>query len=366
MMKSKTSKARVLRLQRTLRKRRLDGVIVVPGANLKYYTGISSMLFERPFLCLIPQEGEAHLIAPALEAGPYKSSDLEFAVHYWTDEEGSNRAFSEATRAVKVSGRWGVEGRTPYRFVHLLQRHVDAKLQDAEGILQGIREVKDEEELSSLRKSATILSKSFENFYVKIAPGLREDVLARRLSDEVYSNGAEKVDEVLVQAGASGADPHHLPGPKKVERGKGIVIDVASTFQGYYADITRTFIVGSDKRFEEIYEAVLESEQRAIRRATSGATVGEVDSTAREFLKEKKLSQYFIHRTGHGLGLEVHEAPYIVPRGKEILRSGMVFTVEPGVYIPKKLGVRIEDNVVATAGGKSVITDLPKEMGWWR
>jgi Xaa-Pro aminopeptidase len=365
-MESRTHHTRLLKLQQRLSESDLNGVIVVPGPNLRYYTGVNSMLFERPFMYLVPSEGETHLIAPALEAGPYRGSGLDLVVHEWTDEQGPARAYSAAMRAIKIQGRWGVEGRAPFRFLHLLKHYTAAKLEDAEGILQGIREIKDEEELRYLRKAATILSKSFLGFSEKIESGVREDALARKISDEVYSNGAEKAEDILVQAGESAADPHHLPGPRKVERGKGVVIDVACTVGGYYADITRSFILGKNRQFEEVYRAVLESEERAISRATKGATVGEVDNAAREYLKARKLARYFTHRTGHGLGLEVHEAPYIVPGGMERLRPGMVFTVELGVYLPNKLGMRIEDDVVTTVDGGSVLTDLPREIGWWR
>ncbi len=146
-----------------------------------------------------------------------------------------------------------------------------------------------------------------------------------------------------------------------------MVIDTVSTYGGYTADITRTFIMGKNAEFDKVYASVLEAQEKAIDSARIGVPVGDVDSAARDSLREAGLDRYFIHRTGHGLGLEVHEAPYIVSGGRSKLRPGMVFTVEPGAYIPGRLGVRIEDNVAITLGGREVLTaSLPKENGWWR
>jgi Xaa-Pro dipeptidase len=151
-----------------------------------------------------------------------------------------------------------------------------------------------------------------------------------------------------------------------LKRDESIVIDTGCTFSGYYADITRAFIIGKDKEFQKLYEDVLTSQEKAIKLCTKGATVGSIDGAARNHLKERGLDRFFIHRTGHGLGLEVHEAPYIVPGGDEVIRPGMVFTIEPGVYLPGKMGLRIEDDVLTTTGKcRNLTTSLPKEFGWW-
>lgn len=145
------------------------------------------------------------------------------------------------------------------------------------------------------------------------------------------------------------------------------MIDVASTFSGYYADITRTVSIGRrNRRFEDLYGKVLEAQERAIKTSKPSVTVGSVHAAARDYLREKNLGDYFTGRTGHGLGLEVHEAPYIVGEGSEVLRPGMVYTVEPGVYIANDVGIRIEDDVLITEKAYQVITSIvPKEFGWW-
>jgi Xaa-Pro aminopeptidase len=171
----------------------------------------------------------------------------------------------------------------------------------------------------------------------------------------------------MVQSGPRAADPHSETSSRKIGRRESIVVDAVSFYQGYAADITRTFVIGNDPMFERVYSSVLEAQQEAVAKALTGSAVGAVDKAARDSLKRDRLGERFIHRTGHGLGLEVHEAPYIVAGGRAKLESGMVFTVEPGAYLPGKLGVRIEDDLVATRDGNEVMTHgLPKELGWWR
>ena len=238
-------------------------------------------------------------------------------------------------------------------------------MDNAEPVLQQVRERKNQEEVSLLKKSAEILSRSYLEIPSMLEEGMTEQELERKISDEIFSKGAEHIEDMLVQSGEKSADPHWLPSKRRIKRGESIVVDVSSTYSGYFADITRSFVIGENKEFERTYAMVLEAEERAIQQSNGGVSVGSVDAAARGFLKREGLDKYFIHRTGHGLGLEVHEAPYIVDRGKEVLGSNMFFTVEPGVYKPGRYGVRIEDNVLSTDKGREVLTSTPKEYGWW-
>ena len=365
--KSDVHHGRLEKLRRRVAENGLEGVVLVPGPNLRYLTGVNSILLERPFLLFLPKEGDLHLVAPVLESGPYLRSSLDIKVHSWDDTEGPSRAFEELVNQLPVRGKWGVEGRTPFRFVQRLQRHTQAELTDGEGLLQAAREIKEPIEVGALQRAGSILSKSFAKIPNMLKTGMTELELANEVSQDIYSNGAEFVSDILVQSGPFAADPHHLPSTRKLKRNEGIVVDIACTYSGYYADITRTFIMGKDREFERLYGIVLSSQEAAIGVAKGGVTVGSIDNAARSTLKESNLDQYFIHRTGHGLGLEVHEAPYIVSGGEEIVLPSMVFTVEPGVYVPGKIGIRIEDNVVSTVRGCKVLTRmLPKQFEWWK
>ena len=358
-------KGRVGRLAKELRSARLKGAIIAPGPNLSYYTGVRAHLFERPFLLLIQSHGETHLIAPKLEAGPFRDS-VPLTIHAWDDNEGPSGAFKELIKGIGVSGTWGCDGRVPFGFLdHLVSRGL--KVKPADRILQSIREVKESGELELIKKSAAILSDSMFRVPDALHEGMTEKELARFIVEWGIASGADEVDP-MVQSGSRAADPHSVTSSKKMGRGEPVVVDVVSTYAGYTADITRTFVLGSDSSAEKVYRSVLSAQDKAIGSAKAGVTTGKVDAAARDSLKRDGLAKYFIHRTGHGLGLEVHEAPYIVSGGKERLRPGMVFTVEPGAYIPGKLGVRIEDDVAISKGGScDVITSkVPKDFGWWR
>ncbi len=357
---------RLAALKRSLSEEGLDGAVVVPGPNMQYFTGVESLLLERPFMLLVPVSGSPQLVAPALEAGPYARSPLPMSVHKWTDSEGSSGALDRAIAAVGEKGRWGVEGKVPFLFLHKLMTRTSHRYEDAEPILQSLRERKDEGEVLLLKRAARMLSRSFSQFPDLLGEGVSERELAKKATEIIYSNGATKVDAMLVQSGWRAADPHGLPTSKKVKRGESVIFDVGSTFEGYYADVTRTLCVGNSKRVEDVYLQVLEAETRGIEVAAEGVRVGDVDGAARGSLRKAGLADFFIHRTGHGLGLEVHEAPYIVEGGKERLASGMCFTVEPGVYIKGELGVRIEDDVLIEGKRGVELTDVEKEYGWWR
>lgn len=357
--------ARIKELRRTLERENLRGTVLVPGPNMKYFTGVDSLMLERPFMMLVPVEGIAHLVAPALESGPYERSGLEVKIHPWTDSEGPSAALGEAAREAAVEGAWGIEGRTPYLYLGALQRHARPELRSAEPMLQGMREIKDDAEVGFLKKSAEILGSAFERFPPLLVEGKTERDVARSAADVIYGEGATRVDDLLVQSGPNSADPHSLPSDRKLTTGDTIVVDVGATFEGYYADITRTFCLGRPQQVERTYAAVLEAQEAGIGTAAEGVSVGAVDRAARDVLAREGLGENFIHRTGHGLGLEIHEAPYIVEGGDEKLRSGMCFTVEPGAYLEGRFGARIEDDVLVEGKKGIAITSPPKEFGWW-
>ena len=344
----------------------MDGVIFAPGPNLRYYTGVNSFLLERPFLFLVPVEGDPHLLAPVLESGPYTRTPVSITMHSWTDSDGSSKAFQEIASQLRLEGTWGMEGSVPYRFVHRLLQFAQPQLDNADPILQGIRAIKDQEEIRLLTRASSILSKSFLHAFHLMKPGVTELDVSQELSKEIIANGADSADDVLVQSGPMAADSHHLPSSRKLRKKESIVVDATCTCGGYYADITRTFMIGENTAFEELYVNLLDAQVEAVKASRAGVTVGSIDFAARELLRKHQLETYFSHRTGHGLGLEVHEAPYIIPDGAEITQPSMAFTIEPGIYMQGKTGLRIEDDLVTAGKSARVLTrSIPKEYGWW-
>jgi Xaa-Pro dipeptidase len=358
---------RLDKLQRVMYAQNLDGIVLVPGPNSRFYTGVNSLLMERPFLLFIPKDKPLHLVAPRFESGPYERGPLKIETHSWTDSEGPIHALQTAISRIGLRGKWGMEGRVPFRFIELLAKSAKTEFTNVEPYLQEIREIKDEEEIRCLKRSASILSKSFIEIPSLIKSGMKESDVAGKLAQTIRANGADGVEDILVQSGESSADPHHIASSRKIRRKESIVIDTECTHSGYYADITRTIMIGNDHKFEDMYEKVLEAQTTAIKESRAGIATGAVDHAARETLRRYGLDKFFIHRTGHGLGLEVHEAPYLVENGTHILQPGMTFTIEPGIYIPSRMGIRIEDNLLTTELGNSVLSRrLPKNYGWWK
>ena len=357
---------RLAKMQREIRENQFNGVILVPGANLRYYTAGNSILVERPFFMAVPTDGEPHLVAPTLESGPYLRSPLKIITHSWTDSEGPSKSIREVVNQLGLNGKWGLEGNTPYRFVDALLKFAQPQFENAEHILQNLRSVKDAREVELLTRSAKIISKSFLRIPGMLKAGMSELELAQKIRGEMHANGAESTPDVLVQSGPMAADGHHLATKRKLRREESIVIDATCTYGGYFSDITRTFMIGRDPAFERLYENVLEAQIEAVEASRSGVTTGSIDGAARGCLRRNGLGMYFVHRTGHGLGLEVHEEPYIVSDGLEIIRSGMAFTIEPGAYMQGKTGIRIEDDLISTEKGSKVLTKaVPKDLGWW-
>jgi Xaa-Pro aminopeptidase len=358
--------SRIARLRKKVAGAGLEGVVLAPGPNIEYYTGVRSQLLERVFLLFVPSDGDPQLVAPTLESGPYARSPVKMGIHSWDDAGGPSGAFTSLQRQLKLHGRWACEGRVPFGYLsHVLPTGIE--LVSGDRILQSIREVKDESELDLLRQAARILGKAYLKVPELLHEGMTEIELSGALREQIFALGGETVDFCMVQAGEHAADPHWAPSKAKILSGMGVVIDAGCTLSGYNADITRTFLLGRNPRFEEAYGSVLAAQKKGVAAVAPGRTVGEVDKATRDPLVKKGLGQYFFHRTGHGLGLEIHEEPYIVAGGRKRLKTGMVFTVEPGVYHAGKFGVRIEDNVVVTDRGCDVITrSVPKEFGWWR
>ncbi len=353
---------RLKKLAEAVSREGLEGIVLVPGPNMFYLTGINSLLLERPFMLFISKNEDLKLLSPKLEAGPYESLGID--VQEWTDEEGPSQAMKTLVSKLE-RGTWGIEGRMPFSFFNLLSHYLKAEFRNAQDILLSVREVKDSSEKELLQKASRILSKAFVSFPEIIREGMTEMELARKVADRIYELGAEKVEDVLVQSGSRASDPHSLPSGKKIRRKELIVIDVSCTFKGYYSDITRTYSVSKPEKVEDVYNTVLESQLSAERKAKAGVKAEEVDAAARNYINSKGYGKFFIHRTGHGLGLEVHEAPFIVKGNSSSLRENVCFTVEPGIYVQGKFGIRIEDDVFIENTSAFEITKVPKEYLWW-
>ncbi len=247
-----------------------------------------------------------------------------------------------------------------------LRRHLPkgAKLVDVTTVVPGLRLIKDAEELRLIRAAVRLGDDLLDVALAAIRPGVRETEVAAEIEYEARKRGAEGVSfSTIVAAGPRSALPHGVASSQRIPKRGFVVLDFGVILAGYCSDMTRTVHVGrATAGSRGWYDAVLEAQLAAIGAVKPGTTCGEVDEAARGVLRKAKLAQYFTHSTGHGVGLEIHETPRIAERQQAVLESGMVVTIEPGIYVPGKGGIRIEDMVAVTATGCEVLTRAPKEI----
>ena len=238
------------------------------------------------------------------------------------------------------------------------------ELRPLTSVFHYLRAVKDEAEIAQIREAAKIAGEALAAVREMIRPGVREAEIALELEYRMRLGGAEKVSfETIVAAGSNTALPHATPGRRAIADGDCVMIDYGAVCGGYHSDETCTYIVGqASERQQEVYRLVREAHDRALGAIRSGVSCGEIDRIARACLEDAGLGGYFSHGTGHGVGLDVHEAPRLAAGREEILRVGMVVTVEPGIYLPGVWGIRIEDTVLVTEEGCEILTQTPKEL----
>jgi len=230
--------------------------------------------------------------------------------------------------------------------------------------LNGMRNIKSEDELTNLRKAAELADYAIAVGCKEIAEGKTELEILMAIEFEMKRKGVEKMSfDTMVLSGPKTASPHGTPGDRKIQRGDFILFDLGVVYNGYCSDITRTVSFGEPtEKMREVYETVKNAEQAAIDKVRPGVKAFEIDKAARDVIDEAGYGEYFTHRIGHGLGISVHEFPSITGTNELELEEGMVFTIEPGIYHPDITGVRIEDDVVVTANGVEVLTKFPKEL----
>ena len=345
----------------------LDAVVLMPGPNLQYLSGLSFHLSERPILALFPAQGTPAIVLPAMEAGRVESAVCKMDVFPYTDEEGHRGALQGACAALELADCFlGVEAlRMRILEARLLERYApDCRLVPAEMVLSQLRMRKDGDEIELMRRAVAYSESALASTMHKVQAGMTEQEVAAHLTIELLRAGGEALAfPPTVLAGANAATPHATSGEHAIEPGETIVADCGVTVGGYSADITRTFVIGDlEPDMAWIYEVVLMANAAAQAAVRPGVPAGVVDQTARAVIEEAGYGAYFTHRTGHGLGLETHEPPYIVTGNREPLVPGMAFTIEPGIYVPGRGGVRIEDDLVVTEAGAETLTTYPRRL----
>jgi Xaa-Pro dipeptidase len=347
----------------------LDAVALVPGFNMYYFTGLEFHLSERPVIAILTPDGELSFIIPELEVPKLNQRpDLEARAFPWSDKDGYAEAFQQAVTDLGLKGKkLGVDGLT-MRVTELLEFQKvspDIKISAVERQIIKIMAMKTPDEVEAMRKACQISEAALDKLLAWVQPGMTEREIAIRLNEEMSALGSEGVAfEPLVQTGPNSALPHGMLTDRKLGKDEFLLIDYGGRYQGYPADITRTFCLGTPTaEMQKIYDTVKAANEAAIKASGPGVTMGSIDKAARDVINAAGDGQYFIHRTGHGLGLAGHEIiPQIAEGVTDILEPGMAYTIEPGVYVPGLGGVRVEDNVVITATGADVLTSYPKSL----
>jgi Xaa-Pro dipeptidase len=345
----------------------LDAVILNPGPMLTYLTGLHFHLMERPVVLFFAPGKLPALVLPELEM--QKLSGLAITPFpYSEDPTEWEAAFRGVTQSFSLDGkRIGVEPRQ----LRLLEFHYvrdsapKANFPDASSVLAELRVRKDLAEVEKMRRAVIVAQSALEATIAHIKIGMTEKELAAELVVQLLRNASEPdmPFSPIVSAGPNSANPHASPSDRKLERGDLLVVDWGATADGYISDLTRTFAVGEvDAEYTQIHKIVQEANAAGRAAARPGVPCANVDQAAREIIEKAGYGKYFTHRTGHGIGMEGHEEPYIRGDNMQLLEPGMAFTVEPGIYLPNRNGVRIEDNVVLTETGADVLSDMPREM----
>jgi Xaa-Pro dipeptidase len=347
----------------------LSGIALNPGPTLKYLTGLHFHLMERPTVLLITAEGQMALVLPALEAGKLAETPVTIeAFTYSDDPETRPEAFFRAAEYLHLAGNdLGVEA-TRMRYLELMYLGdvlPELGFLDASACLAGLRMVKDEDELVKMHQAAQIAQTALLETLKGLRAGMTEKEVANQLIIQLLSAGSDPglPFSPIVSFGENTANPHSVPTNRALKPGDLLLVDWGASCDGYLSDITRTFTFGEvDPELHQIGEIVLRANQAGRAAGRSGIEAGAVDRAARGVIDEASYGEAFIHRTGHGLGLEAHEEPYIYDTNTRALLPGMTFTIEPGIYLPGKGGVRIEDDVVMTETGLESLTDLPRQV----
>lgn len=355
------------RLDGLLQKSGTDVVAFVPGENMVYFTGLHFHLSERPILGLYNRQGLSFII-PELEVAKLEARpDLEARRFMWTDQSGYDIAFREAVSALAPAHTaCALDGQTLRFFEWRALENAglsSTRASDAGDLFLNMRACKAPEEIANMQRAIDISEAALEATMDWARPGMTERQIADRLSAEMVEQGAQGFAFLLVLTGEKSGLPHGDTGDRVWGADEFLLIDFGARYNDYPADITRTFCYGEPTaQMRAMYNAVYGANKAAREFARAGLSCEAVDRVAREVIEAAGFGEYFIHRLGHGLGLSVHELPNIVEGNAQILQPGMVFTIEPGVYIPGVGGVRIEDNVVVTADGIDVLTSYPREL----
>ena len=342
----------------------LDALLLTPGPDLRYVTGYDAHALERLTCLAVPAEGAPFLVVPRLEvpaalASPAGELDLEIVG--WDETDDAYALVASRLGAVTAVG---LADRMWALMVLLLRAALPAARQELASLaLRELRARKSPAEVSALQAAADAIDRVHAQVPGWLRPGRTERDVAADIAEAILAEGHVTVDFAIVASGPNGASPHHTASDRVLQPGDAVVVDIGGTMpSGYCSDCTRTYAIGSPPAgFEAYYQVLKDAQEAACAAVRPGVTAESVDAAAREPITAAGYGEFFVHRTGHGIGLETHEDPYIVSGNTEVLEPGHAFSIEPGIY-PGPHGARIEDIVVCTVDGCQQLNKVSHEL----
>ena len=360
---------RMKRLQELMEKHEFEIIALNPGPTLYYLTGLSFHLMERPVVLFVQQNGPSSIVLPELEEVRLADSDLDAQIFSYDENPSSQEeAFRKASKSLGSGAlHIAVEPlRLRYFELEIMQRVVtEWVFCSGEDALAELRLVKGSEEVELMEKATTIAETAVQETLPHMHGGMTEREIASLLTINLLRTGSEPElpFNPIVASGPNSALPHATPTDRKLKQGDLLLLDWGARHGGYISDLTRTYALGKvDDELKEIHSIVLRANEAGRGAIAPGIPCSKVDGDARSVIDAAGYGDHFIHRTGHGIGLETHEPPYIREDNERTLIKGMTFTVEPGIYLPGKGGVRIEDDIVVTEDGGRSLSTLPREL----
>ncbi len=354
-MNDKIIKKRINAIKLRLKKKKIDCLIVTRPANVTFTTGFSggdswAVIAPRRLYLLTDSRyaEQAQKECPSCRIIERSAPIAQAAAKLIKRLKSAHSVAVEKSASLAVFGE--------------LKKNLKTRLKTVDNIIEAVRSSKDESEIAAIKKAAQIAAKALKETLPIIKQGITENELAGRLDLQIRRLGAINSFETIVAFGPNASRPHHQTGDKKLKKNDTILIDFGARYKNYCSDLTRCFVTGRPGAFyKKVYDAVEQAQAAAIKMVRAGAEIKKVDAAARQVITKHDLPVYG-HGTGHGLGLEVHEEPVVAAKGKGKLKAGQIITIEPGVYMPGKLGVRIENDVLVTETGCKILSsDCPHQ-----
>jgi Xaa-Pro aminopeptidase len=345
----------------------LAGLVITPGYDLRYLLGSRAQTFERLTALVVSASGEPTIVVPRMELAALKESavpELGLSVRDWVDGEDPYRLVADALGGVSGPVSTAVTDSMPALHLLPLADVLGVVPVLATDVLRRLRMIKDAAEIDALRKAGAAIDRVHARVPEFLVPGRTEADVAADIASAIVDEGHSEVAFIIVGSGPNGADPHHECSDRVLQDGDVVVVDIGGPYDpGYNSDSTRTYSIGTpEPEVARRYSVLQEAQRAAVAAVRPGVTAEQVDAAARDVLAAAGLAEAFVHRTGHGIGLSVHEEPYIVAGNDIPLQEGMAFSVEPGIYFPGQWGARIEDIVIVTADGVMSVNERPHDL----